>query len=43
MLEPHVYQALAEVVGPDFISDDVVIRQAYSRDRHPSITVRKLA
>jgi len=43
LIEPHVYQALAEVVGPDFISDDIVIRQAYSRDPHPSITVRKLA
>ncbi len=42
MIEPHVYQALAEVVGADFISDDIVIRQAYSRDPHPSITVRKM-
>ncbi len=27
MTEPHVYQAIAEVVGPDFISDDPVVRQ----------------
>ena len=42
LIEPHVLQALAEVVGSDFISDDNVIRQAYSRDPHPSITLRKL-
>ena len=42
MIEPHVYRALVEVVGPDFISDDPVIREAYSRDPHPSITVRKM-
>ena len=42
MIEPHVYQALAEVVGPDFISDDPAIRECYSRDPHPSITVRKM-
>lgn len=42
MVEPHVYQALAEVVGPDFVSDDIVIRECYSRDPHPSITVRKM-
>lgn len=42
LIEPHVLQALAEVVGSDFVSDDIVIRQAYSRDPHPSITVRKM-
>ena len=42
MIEPHVYQALAEVVGAEFVSDDIVIRLAYSSDPHPSITVRNL-
>ena len=42
MIEPHVYQALAEVVGAEFVSDDIVIRLAYSSDPHASITVRNL-
>lgn len=41
MIEPHIIQALREVVGPDWVGDDIVIRQAYSRDPHPSITLRK--
>lgn len=32
MIEPHVYQAIANVVGPDFISDDPVVRQTYAKD-----------
>ena len=32
MTEPYVYQALAEVVGPRFVSDDPAIREAYSKD-----------
>ena len=32
MIEPHVYQAISEVVGEDFISDDPVVRQTYSKD-----------
>ena len=32
MIPPYVYQTLAEVVGTDFISDDPVIRQTYSKD-----------
>jgi len=43
LIEPYVHQSLAEVVGPDYISGDIVIRQAYSRDPHPSITARKMA
>jgi len=42
LIESFVIQALGEVVGPDFVSDDIVIRQAYSRDPHPSITLRKM-
>ncbi|MFC2031776.1 FAD-binding oxidoreductase [Chloroflexota bacterium] len=42
MIEPHVYQALAEVVGADFISEDITIRQAYSKDPCPPVVVRKL-
>lgn len=42
LIEPHVLKALGEVVGTDFVSDDIVIRQAYSRDPHPSITLRKI-
>ena len=42
LIEPHVIRAFAEVVGSEFVSDDIVIRQAYSRDPHPSITVRKM-
>jgi len=42
MIEPHVILALKEVVGADFVSDDIVIRMAYSRDPHPSVTVQKL-
>jgi len=41
VVEPHVYQAIAEVVGPDFISDDPIIRQAYCKDgAFPSILKR---
>ena len=32
MIEPHVYQAIANIVGPDFISDDPVVCQTYSKD-----------
>jgi len=32
LVEPYVYQAIAAVVGPDFISDDPVVRQAYCKD-----------
>lgn len=32
MIEPHVYQAIAEVVGPDFVSDDPVVCQTYAKD-----------
>jgi len=32
LIEPHVYQAIANVVGPDFISDDPVVRQTYAKD-----------
>ena len=41
MVETHVIEALAEIVGADFVSDDIVVRQAYSRDPHPSVTLRK--
>jgi len=41
LVETHVIEALAEVVGADFVSDDIVVRQAYSRDPHPSVTLRK--
>ena len=36
-----MYQALAEVVGPDFVSDDPAIRQAYSKDVGFPALVRK--
>ena len=42
MIEPHVCQAMAEVVGPEFVSDDRTVCECYSRDPHPSITVRKM-
>ena len=32
---------LGAVVGEEYISDDIVVRQCYSRDPHPSVTVRK--
>jgi len=32
LVEPYVYQAIAAVVGSDFISDDPVVRQAYCKD-----------
>jgi len=32
MVEPIIYEAIAEVVGHQFISDDPAIRQAYSKD-----------
>ncbi|RJQ39364.1 MAG: FAD-binding oxidoreductase, partial [Dehalococcoidia bacterium] len=41
MIEPHVISAMREVVGADWVSDDIVVRQAYGRDPHPSITLRK--
>jgi len=36
-----VYQALAEVVGADFVSDDPAVRQAYSKDVGFPALVRK--
>ena len=41
MIEPHVIQAITEIVGPDRVSDDIIVRQAYSRDPHPAQTLRK--
>ena len=39
MIESHLYRAIAEVVGPDFVSDDPVVRQTYSKDgAFPGIT-----
>ena len=41
MIESHVIQAITEIVGPDRVSDDIIVRQAYSRDPHPAQTLRK--
>lgn len=32
MIAPHIYQTIAEVVGPDFVSDAPVVRQTYCKD-----------
>jgi len=36
-----VLSPLRAIVGEEFASDDIVVRQCYSRDPHPSVTVRK--
>jgi len=41
LIESHIIQAITEIVGPDRVSDDIVVRQAYSRDPHPAQTLRK--
>ncbi len=41
MLEKKVYQELAEIVGVDFITDDLAIRHAYSKDASLSSVWRK--
>ena len=38
-----IYQALQDVVGEDFVSDDPVIRHAYSKDASLTSTTRKHA
>ncbi len=40
--EQRVIDAIAAVVGKEWVSNDPVVRQCYSRDPHPSVTVRKL-
>ena len=39
---PVVMATLTAVLGEENVSDDIVVRQAYGRDPHPSVTVRKL-
>ncbi len=41
MNKAAIYQALADVVGPEFISDDPVICQAYSKDASLTSVTRK--
>ncbi|MCP4196220.1 MAG: FAD-binding oxidoreductase [Proteobacteria bacterium] len=38
-----IYQALADVVGEDFVSDDLAIRHTYSKDASLTSTTRKHA
>jgi hypothetical protein len=40
LIEQHVVQALAEVVGPKYVSTEREICQAYSKDPAPNITLR---
>ncbi len=42
MDQAEVMRTLAAVVGADHVSDDLVVRQCYGRDPHPSVTLRKL-
>jgi len=42
LIESHVFQALVEVVGPKYVSQDVEVRQAYTKDPAPNITLRLL-
>jgi hypothetical protein len=42
LIESHVIQALAEIVGPEFVSTDREIRQAHTKDPAPNITLRLL-
>ena len=34
--------ALVAVLGEDYVSDEIAVRQCYGRDPHPSVTLRKL-
>ncbi|MFH0942131.1 MAG: FAD-binding oxidoreductase [Chloroflexota bacterium] len=36
-----VASTLRAIVGEQYVSDDIVVRQCYNRDPHPSVTVRK--
>ena len=40
--EPEFMGALAAIVGKDNVSNDIVVRQCYSRDPLPTVTLRKL-
>jgi FAD binding domain len=38
----QIMEMMGSIVGEDNVSDDIIVRQAYGRDPHPSTTVRKL-
>jgi len=38
----ELMRSLESVLGEDYVSDDITVRQCYSRDPHPSVTIRKL-
>ena len=39
----ELMRSLEAVLGADYVSDEITVRQCYSRDPHPSVTLRKLS